>query len=694
MHEPRLPLEAILDGTMSLAERSAAAREWLDENLRTDPRASRDLIDGLLPEVREAGDAIGAAWLQFHLGWLTLDADAYDEGQALLESVRSRFEELGDQVGVVRTLNALGAANLALGIYDLALDCFRESAEGAERLGRHDLADAASMNIAECLYELDEPAEALQVIEHCRKAYTIAPHNIPANHHDVGLIYRSLGRLGEAEWELLEAVRTAGEARRESLEARQSLAEVYIDAGRKHEAWALVNRGMEECAQAGERTIGTRFRLSRARLLALENEHGEAIRDLESVVEAAKEIGSRKIEADAEKSLFQAWQARGDCRKALDAYIRHARIKDTMRNEQTSRRIIGLHDERIRRETRHFENLYKQIATISEIGQRITSNLDLDATLESLYGAINSLMDAPTLLIGLVNEEQACLDYRLVMIQGQRKPSFSRPLSRENFGCWCVNHRSDILIGDVEAEYRHYTRSYGDLVFDGTPEKSLVFVPLFAGEKVTGMLSVQSHIPHAYDRQKLETIRAIGSYIAIAVENAKLFQQVHKLAMTDALTGLLNRRQLMETIEEAYRKNQRYMSHTGILMIDVDHFKNVNDTHGHEVGDKVLRAVAGIFAAKVRDCDSVGRFGGEEFLVVLPETGLEGARKLAERLRKAVAGFRHPLPAGGGFGVTASFGVSVIHPEDPTHEAVLKRADEALYHAKQAGRNRVVAKEA
>ncbi|HPS66442.1 MAG TPA: diguanylate cyclase [Holophaga sp.] len=671
------------------AERMRVALKWLDDNLRTDPRLAREITSVLLPEAEAAGDQGSAAWLRFWLGWLALDADDYEQGLAIMASVRTTFETLGDREGLSRCLNALGYANHSLGIYDLALDDYRQAADEAEKYGFPSLAGAASTNMAMCLYELEEPEEALQAIEYCRQHYEIAPRNTTNAYSTAGLVYWALGRFDEAERELRAAMAAAGGALHDELEARQILAEVYLDSGRLDEAAALVSESLDACSRASERLIGTKFRLTRARLSQMRGRCPEALPDIQAAITCAREIGSRKLEADAEKALYLAWQNLGECEHALGAFVRQARLKEALKSEQTSRRVIGLHDERARREARHFENLYRQISAIGEIGQRITANLDLDVTLENLHGAINGLMDAPTLMIALVDEEQRCLDYRLVIVRGRREAPFSFPLGKDAFGCWCVNHRSAILIGDLEAEYKQYVRSYEDLLYDGIAEKSLIFVPLLVGDKVVGMMSVQSHIVHAYDKQKVETVRAIGAYIAIAIENSKLFRQIQRLASIDGLTGLLNRRHLTEAIQRAHLQTRRYKRPTGIIMIDVDHFKQVNDSYGHDAGDEVLKALAKVFTEKLRKSDAIGRFGGEEFVALLPETPLEGTGVLAERLREAIEALRMPLPCGGSFQVTASFGVSVIHPDDPDPDTVLRRVDQALYHAKQSGRNRV-----
>jgi tetratricopeptide (TPR) repeat protein len=519
-------LEALLEGGRPLSERSAAACTWLDENLRHDPKASRELIRSLLPQVQAAGERIWVAWLEFFLGWLDVDFDDFQQGLANIESSKAVFEDLGDREGVSRCLNALGVIHHALGVYDLALDCYRESEREADRMGRRDLAGTASMNIVECLADLEEHGEALQVFEHCQREYLVAPHNAHLAHSAVGRIYRALGRLDEAEREMVESIRMAGGALHDALEGRQVLAEVFIDQGRLGEAEAMVAAGLEDCAQTGERLVGARFHLTRARLVMAWNQPCQAVEDIEAAILAARDVGSRKVEADAEKALYLAWQACGESGKALAAFFRQTTLRDAMRREQTSRHILGLHEDRARREARHFENLFKQVLVISEIGQHITANLNLDAILETLHEAINKIMDAPSLLIALMNEEDHTLDYRLVIVHGMRQEPFRCDLAQETMGCWCVRHRREIVIGDFEAEFDQYVSAADPIVSNGRQEKSLVFLPLFVDAKVVGMVSVQSHIPHAYDKRKVEALRAIGGYLAIALENARLYQRV------------------------------------------------------------------------------------------------------------------------------------------------------------------------
>jgi diguanylate cyclase (GGDEF)-like protein len=162
------------------------------------------------------------------------------------------------------------------------------------------------------------------------------------------------------------------------------------------------------------------------------------------------------------------------------------------------------------------------------------------------------------------------------------------------------------------------------------------------------------------------------------------------LANTDELTGLANRRHFMESLQREIERARRYNSALSLVLLDLDHFKRVNDTHGHAAGDDVLRETASILREVCRDVDEAARIGGEELALLLPETNAAGARVMAERVRRRIEQTALASPAGAAYEVTASFGVASLDEEIDTPDRLLQASDAALYRAKEAGRNRVV----
>jgi diguanylate cyclase (GGDEF)-like protein len=189
--------------------------------------------------------------------------------------------------------------------------------------------------------------------------------------------------------------------------------------------------------------------------------------------------------------------------------------------------------------------------------------------------------------------------------------------------------------------------------------------------------------------QSRELALWLGSQAAIALENVRLHRLVERQASTDGLTDLANRRHFEEALAGEISRAERFGGTLGLVVADLDDFKQVNDRYGHQTGDDVLRAFADVLCETVRDIDVAARYGGEEFAVLLPQTDLEGAERLAERLRETMAGRLLSLEPGSTFCVTASFGVASF-PEEPTAAELFAAADEALYRAKSAGKNRVV----
>jgi len=184
-------------------------------------------------------------------------------------------------------------------------------------------------------------------------------------------------------------------------------------------------------------------------------------------------------------------------------------------------------------------------------------------------------------------------------------------------------------------------------------------------------------------------LRLFADQAAIAIENARLFQQVQQLAITDPLTNLYNRRYFFEAARREYERAFRYASPMAIILIDLDHFKWVNDTYGHLVGDRVLVTIANRCRAALREVDILARFGGEEYILLLPQTNLAGALLLAERLRASIS--NTPVDAGNqSLAISASLGIAELDETNPDLHTLILRADQALYAAKHGGRNRTV----
>lgn len=218
--------------------------------------------------------------------------------------------------------------------------------------------------------------------------------------------------------------------------------------------------------------------------------------------------------------------------------------------------------------------------------------------------------------------------------------------------------------------------------------RSELALPLVALGWSVGVLVLDSTSEKAFDPVDMPSLESVADICAGAIQNARYFEQVRQLAFRDGLTGVFNRRYFETRILEEIARADRYTSEIAVLMIDVDHFKEVNDEFGHLLGDEVLRRISALFTEHLRKSDIVCRYGGDEFAVLLPETTKPTAISVAEKLRRLAnmcefAGVPRP--------VSLSIGIASSPDNGTTRDELIKSADRALYSAKQSGRNRVVA---
>ena len=211
--------------------------------------------------------------------------------------------------------------------------------------------------------------------------------------------------------------------------------------------------------------------------------------------------------------------------------------------------------------------------------------------------------------------------------------------------------------------------------------RNVVVVPMFAEAHPIGVLVVE-HGEGGIERRLVSMLIQFASHAALALRNAWLAEQVQRMADTDSVTGLANRRTFARSLEREVARAARRHEPLSLAMIDIDHFKRINDEHGHPTGDEVLKRVAAVIKRECRGFDVPARYGGEEFVVVLPDCSSRECLRVAERLRKSLAALDMP------FAVTASAGVATFPTHATTAEALVRAADEALYASKEGGRDR------
>ena len=220
---------------------------------------------------------------------------------------------------------------------------------------------------------------------------------------------------------------------------------------------------------------------------------------------------------------------------------------------------------------------------------------------------------------------------------------------------------------------------------------------LTRGDQVLGTIVLASARERRFPRPIREMLRVISHQVGVSLKNARMYRAMEERATTDGLTGLTNHRAFRERLAQIHALAERTGQKFALILTDIDHFKKVNDTYGHDVGDVIIKGLGDILRRAKRNTDAVARFGGEEFVIICEETDARGAMLLAERVREELGKttFHHgkaaAAPGGPGINVTCSVGVATFPEAGGTWEELFKAADEALYVSKRGGRNRSTA---
>ena len=291
------------------------------------------------------------------------------------------------------------------------------------------------------------------------------------------------------------------------------------------------------------------------------------------------------------------------------------------------------------------------------------------------------LLDAPISLISLVDDKRQWFKARV----GLDIPETPRSVA---FCAHAIESHGVMVVEDATQDPRFAKNP----LVTGNPE-----IKFYAGAPLTtddgyrlGTLCVIDRVPRTLTADQQSVLRDLAAVVVDELELRRANAELRRLAATDPMTGAANRRSFFTLAKKELARARRRKHPTTVLILDIDHFKQVNDTYGHEAGDRAIVALAGAAARTLRREDIFARLGGEEFAALLPETDSAAAYGLAERLRSTIKEVSIEGP-NGPFGIAVSIGLSAVDPADSTIDAALRRADAALYEAKRNGRDRVEA---
>lgn len=315
----------------------------------------------------------------------------------------------------------------------------------------------------------------------------------------------------------------------------------------------------------------------------------------------------------------------------------------------------------------------------------VAEQLEMEQTVSHILDQLNQVLPSDTASVQLFKENQLHIIGGRGWENQNEILGISFPIPGDNPNTIVIQTGKPYYITDAYKKYK---------AFKQTPEHGILSwlgVPLIAQNKIIGLLALDSLHPNRFSEEDIKTATEFANQVAIALENARIYEESQNLAITDSLTGIYNRRGLFQLGEFEYQRAQRINRPFSAMMFDIDHFKRINDQHTHAIGDQVLAQFAKRCAQNLRVIDILSRYGGEEFVILLPETNLQVAKLIAERLHQSILKSGFPSDVGD-LRITASIGVAESHLYESLTD-LIQRADTALYKAKENGRNRIIVDE-
>lgn len=328
-----------------------------------------------------------------------------------------------------------------------------------------------------------------------------------------------------------------------------------------------------------------------------------------------------------------------------------------------------------------------ELETMVELGKALTATLDLGEVLNAVMTSVCQTIKASTWSLLLLDERSQELIFEVVVSPAAERLKGKRlPVGRGIAG-WVATHGQSLLLPDVRQDDRYSAEYDKDNLFT---TRSIACVPLRSAENIIGVIELINPFDEGFVDEDLLLLSTIADFAAIAIENARNYQRIQQLVITDDLTGLYNARHMSKLIEIEVERAGRYNKEVSLVFIDLDFFKMVNDTHGHLIGSLLLSEFGEFLQKKIRKIDFAARYGGDEFVLVLPETSKSGALVLCNHL---IDGLRqHQFLADTGIPMTqltASLGIATFPEDAANKEELVSKADQAMYFVKEHTRNGV-----
>lgn len=677
----------------------------------THPRDSLKKAESLKERVFSEKNPLYQAHLYFILGSCEQLLLNFEQADSYLKMAIKLYRIIKNLPGEISCLKNLGSNYYKTGNY---AESFSHLQQALSKAGEdNDSKRAIYVNLGVISFDLDRVMEALEY-------YNLAFNTLPPEEkeqrsiilNNLGECYYRLGEIDKALFHFEEAIKLFKE-----IKNLHNLAYTLTESApllMKKNNWdraeEFLHQAMELNQQIGSPAVGIK-NLQSLGFLEMERKNWEhAFEFTEEALNLAQEFHDTKYQGVCLLQMKEISKTRGENEAALEyleqyleisQYLNKVELQNAM--DMVSSRIqidqLIQEKERVDNINNELEKLNEEMMLINRLAREITGTLDIQTIAGYLNRLFKELFNPSVVGIGIFNPFMSCIHFDYFYQNDKVIPPFVYSMDKENSLAVCCikekkplrfNRKTEIL------EYLTYNKDFNE-------EESVVFIPLEVENSIIGVLTIQSLNAYTFTDELFQLLLSLSSFISIAVSNALSHKQIQQmnvqliddkdalenaygeiefLACHDPLTGLANRNLMEDFFERCRTTSEKKQQSMALLFIDLDGFKNVNDTFGHEAGDRILLTVSGILQKTIRKSDMVSRFGGDEFVILLKDIKSENSlRLLTEKLRDSI---ENPIILGNKeIKVGASLGIALFPTEGRDLEELIRVADKKMFQDKK-----------